>query len=336
MKKLFLVSLVLLMCVSLVFVGCTNNQAATSGENVETLEIDFATVYDAQAPTALSMTKFKELVDEESGGAIKVNVFTNGSLGNEKDLNNSLAVGELHMALGGTLAIDQFAPEYGFFLAPYLINSWEHLEAILDGELGERMFEAMDASNVHMLATHRRGVRNTTSEKPFTTPEELKGIKLRLPEIPSWVTLYSGIGAMPSPVSLGELYTSLQTGVVDASEGQYEQMATFKLYEVQDYVINTNHMYGVSFISINKDFFEGLSEEQQEIITSCAVEAMKYADDLAEQKSQEYLKELTDNGMQVIEPDRAAFVEAAKPVLKDMFIKYWDKTSYDEVMSYVK
>jgi len=337
MDKKTLKMLVLVVIVAIIIVGAIL-LAGKGGDpkSEKAIQIDVATIYDAKAPPTLGTAKFKELVEERSNGAIQVNLFTSGALGSEKDIFNLLSGNELQMVLGGIQGVDQFATEYMFITAPYLITGWDHIRAILEGDLGRKMIKELDKKNVHIIGVNYRGIRNTTSNKPIKTPKDMNGLKLRLPEVSSWVATWKGIGAMPTPIALPELYGALQTKVVDASEGPYEQFATSKLFEVQKYVVNTNHVYEPCWLYISKSFLESLPKDLQEIITSSAKEAMLYADDLADKMAADFLKQCTDNGMTVIDPDLATFQEAAKPVLEKMFETTWTATTYDEVMEYSK
>ncbi|MCG8483792.1 MAG: TRAP transporter substrate-binding protein [Clostridia bacterium] len=319
--------------------ACGGNDIEPVDEDVEkkeTIEMSLATVYNAKAPQTLGADKFKELIEERSGGSIKVNVFPNGSLGNEKDNYNQLAAGELEMILAGTQGVDQYASEFAFFGIPYLFRSWDHLGAVLEGDVGQKLKARFEEQNIRMLQVCYRGIRNTTSNKPFETVSELEGLKLRLPELASWVATWKELGASPAPIPLPELYTALQTKVVDASEGPYEQIATFKLYEVQDYVINTSHVYEPVWLFVSQSYYDGLSEEHQKLIDECSTEAMDWATEMCAKQSGEFLQELKDNGMTIIEPDVDEFMETAKPVLEKMFKDNWQVTSYEEIMSYKK
>lgn len=334
MKKRLLLMVMLIIIISIIFTGCSEETGTNETGNVT--KIDIATIYDGKAPPTLGAAKFKELVEDRSDGTIEVNLFVSGALGSEKDTFNQLAGNELQMILGGIQGVDQFASEYMFITAPYLIRDWDHLRAVLEGDLGKDMISALDEKNVHILATNYRGIRNISSNKPIHTAGDMKGLKLRLPEVESWVASWKDIGTMPTPIALPELYGALQTNVVDGSDGPYEQMATNKLYEVQDYVIETQHVYEPCWLFISKSFMDSLPEEQQEIINSSAKEAMLYADELATEMDSKFLKELTDNGMEFIEPDLETFFEAAEPSLKKMFETSWTVTTYDEVMEYSK
>lgn len=336
----------LVLATALLLAGCSSKAPApapAAGGNQPTpkaeakpIKIDLATIYDAKAPPTLGAAKFKELVEQRSNGVIKVNLFTNGALGSEKDTFNSLKGNELQMILGGIQGVDQFAPEYMFISAPYLFTGWDHLRAVMEGDLGKKMVATLDQKNVHMLAVNYRGIRNTSSNTAFKTPDEMKGVKLRLPEVTSWVAAWKGIGAMPTTVALPELYGALQTGVVSASEGPYEQLATFKLYEVQKYVVETQHIFEPAWLYTSKSFLDSLPKEQQDIITQAAKESMLYADEQARMKDSEFKKQMTDNGVQIIKPDLASFQATTKPVLEEMFKTTWKATTYDEVMSYAK
>jgi tripartite ATP-independent transporter DctP family solute receptor len=304
------------------------------GAEPETLKIDIASVYAEKSAPAKGVLKFKELVEERSKGAIEINFFPNGSLGTERENFEAVSSGDLQGVLGGWQGQDMYAPEYMFFTAPFLFDSMEHMLKVFESDLGQTMKEKMDEANVHLIGTNIRGVRHMTSNKPFTTPEEVQGLKLRLPEIEAWIASWNAIGASPTAVALPELYGALQTGVVDASEGPYEQFATFKLQEVQDYIINTGHVYETTFIWLNTELWNSLSEEQQELIQKASDEAMAYADAEAASDAGKFLEELKADGMEVLEADVPAFVEKAQPGLVKFFEEKWTVTDLDEINSF--
>lgn len=300
------------------------------------MNIDLATVYDAKSAPALGAARFKELIEDKSSGAIKINIFTNGSLGTEKDNFTALAADEIPMVVGGIQPIDMYAPEYQFLSAPYMIKDWDHLDAVLGSEIGEGLYKKLDENNIHALAMNRRGIRETTANKEIKTPADLKNIKFRVSEITSWVAFWKGVGALTTSVALTELYSALQTNVVEASEGPYEQFATNKLYEVQKYVINTHHIYEPTWIYISRKQYDAMDEETKALFQECADQAMEYANEQAEILSGQFLQEMVDNGCTVVEPDVDAFRAAAEPVLKDLFETMWTVTTYDEVMGYAE
>lgn len=312
--------------------GDTGGEGDAAGDVAESVEIDMASVYDAQAPQSEAAEQFTEMVAECSDGSITVDFFPNGALGTENDNFSAVSSGELQMTLAGAVGPGMFAPEYMFYQAPFMMEDEEHVRAFIESDLHAGLVEAMDENNVHMLSNIYRGTRNSTGNEPFATPEELAGTPFRLPEIPSWVTVWSELGIDATPVALPELYSALQTGVVDASEGPYEQFATFSLDEVQDYVVNTEHVFEVVQFWIGKDLYDSLSDEQRECVDQSADEAAEIGTQLAEEANEGFLQELQEGGMEVIEPDRAAFQEAAREPLQQLFETEWTVTTYDEVM----
>src|SRR5699024_4449403 len=225
----------------LLLVACSS-KSSNSSRVIIHVELDLAAVYNDYSPDVEGAKKFAEIVEEKTNGEIKVNIFSNGTLGSEKDNFTELSSGDLDMALGGSAGIEMFAEEYMFFLAPFLIEDLDHLEEWFESDLHEDMTERMKENNVRHLGDIVRGARNTTANKPVETPEDLEELKFRLPETDTLVEVFSALGAKPTSVSLDELYSSLQTGVVDASEGPYEQIASNQLDEVQDYLIKTEHI----------------------------------------------------------------------------------------------
>lgn len=313
--------------------GCAGEVGGGGGGDAgDSVEIDFATVYDAKSPQAVAAQEFADRVTEESGGEVTVNFFANGSLGTEADNFNAVSNGELGMVLGGSTGIDMFAPEFLFFQTPYMMKDLEHVRAFLESDLHDDLVAKMDQKNVHLLGHIERGWRNSTANEPFRTPADLKGLKLRLPESPTWIAAWKALGVRATPVALPELYSALQTGVAEASEGPYEQFATFSLHEVQDYVINTEHIFEVTEFWIDKELYDSLTEEQRGWIDEAAAEAVESGSEQAAEMAEQYLEELTAAGMEVVDPDREAMIEAVRPALEDLFRKQFTVTSYDEVM----
>lgn len=350
MKKWVKASAVVALASSVFLAACGSSneaQPAPSGDGKKeseakkpegkVLEWDMPSVYAEGSAPVKGAKKFAELVAEKSGGQIKVNVFPNGSLGTERENFEALKAGDVELILAGYQGQDMFAPEYMFFTAPFLFKSMDHMKAVLEGDLGKKMFAKMDESNAHMIGTIIRGARQMTSNKPIQTPDDVKGLKLRLPEIEAWVAAWKeGFGALATPVALPELYGALQTGVVEASEGPYEQFYTFKLQEVQKYLTKTAHIYEATFFWINKPLWDSLTPEQQKIIQEASDEAVAFANAEAEKDAVEMGKKMVEAGMIESTPDRDKFVELAQPALKKFFETKWPVTNLDEINSYAK
>lgn len=279
--------------------------------------------------------KFKELVEQYSNGEIEVQTFFGGVMGSEEEIVEAVSVGALEMNTGGGNIIQIFAPQYYFFDSPFVMKDWNHFLRVWNGPLGEKAREEiLKNGNTLILGVVYRGVRHFTSNKPIKTPDDLKGIKLRLPQLPTWIKVWQALGANTVPVPLTELFTALQTGVADASEGDPPQILSFHLYEVQKYLSLTGHLVQTGYLSINKSFFDKLSKEHQEIILRAGKEATEWAAQQIVEREQEIIKELESKGMEIVVPDIEAFREKAKPVVEELFRTQWTVTTWEEVLSY--
>ncbi len=279
--------------------------------------------------------KFKELVEERSSGAIEVQLFLGGVMGSEEECTEAVSIGALEMQAGGGLPIKTFAPQYYFFDSPYVMKDWGHFQRVWASPLGEKAREELIKNgNIMYLGIVYRGLRHLTANKPVYTPDDLKGIKLRLPQLPTWVKVWEAIGASTVPIALTELFTALQTGVADASEGDVTQILSFRLYEVQKYLMLTGHLVQTGALTINKPFFDKLKKEYQDIILQAGKEATEWASNIIVAKEAELIKELEAKGMQIIQPDVNAFREKAKPAVEELFRTEWPVTTWGEVLSY--
>ena len=321
--------------------GCTaalmaGLAAGTVMAEEQSFTLDLATAYASDAPAAIALEKFAEDVREKSEGSIDISVFADGTLGNPSDNYTSVASGDLDMTMAGLEGLDMFAPEYTFLDAPFLMESLEHQGALLDSGIGDALKERYAENGFVTLGWHARDTRVLASDKPIAAPEDVSGLKLRLPGMTVYVDTWSALNVSPTQVAMNELYTALQTNTAEACEGGYEQMTTLKLYEVQDYIQETNHVFEFVGLFINKDLYDSMSENQQQILNDCAAEALTYADEMSAEKREEYKQACLDGGMELVELDREAFREALTDFYKEQFETKWTVTNYDEVMSYAE
>jgi len=279
--------------------------------------------------------KFKALVEKRSNGAIEVQLFLGGAMGSEEECTEAVSIGALEMQVGGGLPIKTFAPQYYFFDSPYVMRDWNHFQRVWAGPLGEKAREELiKKGNTMYLGVVYRGVRHLTANKPIYTPDDLKGVKLRLPQLPTWVKVWEAIGASTVPIALTELFTALQTGVADASEGDVTQILSFRLYEVQKYLMLTGHLVQTGGLTINKPFFDKLKKEYQDIIVQAGKEATDWASETIVTKEEDLIKELEAKGMQIIEPNAQAFRDKAKSAVEELFKAEWPVTTWEELLSY--
>ena len=308
--------------------------AATA--NAAKVTVRLASAFEPTHILAQAATKFQELVNEKSNGEIAVQLFLGGVMGSEEECTESVSIGAVDMQAGGGLPIKTFAPKYYFLDSPYVIKDWDHYQRVfLNSPIGQAARDLIEKNgNTLYLGVVYRGVRQFTSNKPIKTPADIQGLKLRLPQLPTWIAVWKAVGALPVPVALTELFSALQTGVADASEGDVSQIHSFHLDEVQSYLSLTGHLVQTGALTINKSFLESLSPAHQEIIRAAGMEASKWASEKIITGEKDLIDDLVKKGMKVVQPDAEAFRKMAKPAVEELFKTEWPVTTWEEVLSY--
>ncbi len=261
---------------------------------------------------------FKKLVEEGSNGELQVNLFLSGQLGSEKDVLELLNIGQTQMALTGGLYRSDYSPEYDAVTIPFLFPSWNAVEAFYAGPFGNKIKQlAAEKGGLIDFGPQKRAPRHMTSNRKIITPADMEGMKMRLPEIPIWVNVWEQLGVNPVVVPAPEIYLAMKTGLAEAHENSLVSPYSRRLDEVQKYIILTGHIYFPWEWVASKVWFDGLSQEHQDIIRQAVEEARKYGSSIEDEKDQFYLEELKKRGMEIITPDLASFREKAKPAIEE-------------------
>lgn len=327
MKKLIVTSVVILLIFSVTVV---DSVAAKSPV------IRVVTTYPVGDESYVTAQAFAERVKEYSQGEIEVQVFHSGSMGGEKDTVQAVKLGSIQVVTCGLLPVTMFTQDYAFFDGIYVFKDFEHFKRVWDGKPGQGIKEILLKNNLRSMGVYQRGVRQLGADKAVKTPADAKGLKLRVPQIPSWVKVFQALGFLPTPVALSELFTALQTGVVDCAEGPPSQMVSYKYNEVQEYLIMTSHNISVAMLLVNERWFQKLDADTRDIVERAAKEAIEAGATYTRENTEKQVQQLLDGGMTLVEPDREAFIEAARPALEELFATEWKVTSWDEVMSYAE
>jgi TRAP-type C4-dicarboxylate transport system substrate-binding protein len=276
--------------------------------------------------------KFKELATQQSGGRFDVQI--EAGVRSEEDINTANSTGALEMQSNGHRWLEVFAPQYFFFNAPYVMRDFDHFTRVWDGMLGRAARDlAEQKGQVKFLGIVYRGLRQTTARKPIYTPADVYALKLRLPNVATWITAWKAMDAAPVPVTLPDLYKALKEGRAEASEGDLPQIASFKLDEVQSHLILTNHLVQTGGMLVNKAFFDRLSRADQELIVRAAKEATAWANARIKTGEADLLLSLQRKGMQVVIPDGDSFRVKARPAIEDLFAKEWPVTTWADVLA---
>jgi tripartite ATP-independent transporter DctP family solute receptor len=272
-------------------------------------------VSDTHADMMAMRDVFVKEIEEGSGGRIKVELYPNGQLGGDREMTEAVQMGTLQMAIPASSAMAGFDKRIQVLDLPYLFTSRESAFKALDGELGKKLDEYLAQKGFVNLGYQENGMRHITNNKgPVRTTADLKGVKIRTMENPMHIAFFKELGATPTPMSWGELYTALKQGTVDAQENPYALISDGKLNEVQKYVSETGHVFSVTLLVANKQFIEGLPDDLRELVIKagrdCALEQRRI---IAGQEAG-FKDELTKAGMIANEltPDEIkAFAEAA-------------------------
>lgn len=299
------------LCLTFIFLLVTT---LASAADKDALEISYAHMNALETPIHKWSVKFKELVEEKSGGKIIVNIHPAGQLGSDAENFEGLMHGTINMCANNSATISGIVPEWGVFNLPFLFNSYEHVEAVMDGEVGTIADDiVLEQKKVRNLAWIHNGFRDMmTVDKPIKTFDDFAGVKFRSPPFPAYVLMFEAIGAKPTPIPWTEVYSAMKSKMADGMETVPLGMWGAKMYEVTKYVTVTHHLYTANNILINEDFYQGLSDENRMIIDEAAKEAEAWGREYALNYNADIFDKLKGAGLTIIDLDPAEKVKMQK------------------------
>jgi len=311
--------------------GAALAAALASGSSWAATNLSFATGFaGGDGQIGQTMEKLKELAEERSDGELKIELFTDAALGNEREVLESLVTGSTDMSLAGISDVVYWMPEY-FLSVPYLFESPEHVRAVYDGPIGQKIDEMMlEKKGLRTLAIMNRGARNVSSNRRIEKPEDMEGLRLRMPENPLWIEIWKQLEVNPTTIAFNELYTALQTDVVEAQENPLEAIVNARFFEVQDYVVLTGHVRDVYKIQISERTWQRLSAEEQTALEEAAKEAAAFGDSLLADAEASYLETLEESGTEIVEVNPEAFA-AAMSESKEIADRFLEPGLYQQV-----
>ncbi|NPA74420.1 MAG: TRAP transporter substrate-binding protein [Epsilonproteobacteria bacterium] len=273
--------------------------------------------------------KFKQLVEEKSNGEIKVTIHHSNSVGSETSILQQLQMNALQMGVITAGPIDKIVPSIKAIEFPFLFDSFEKVDKILDGEIGQNILNDFKAANLVGYHFLENGFRNiTNSKRPIHTADDVKGLKIRVMNSQLQIAIWKAIGANPTPMPW-PIYTQLSQHVIDGQENPLAVIDQYKLYEVQKYLSLTRHVYSALVFVGSKAFYDSLPAKYQKLLFEATKEASIYERKLNRDKAKFFLEDLKKHGMIIDEhPDLNSFKEKVKP-LKSRFTgvakKYLDQ-----------
>lgn len=283
---------------------------------VDPLTIKFAHSGSKTHPYSVGLEKLEPILERNSGGAIKLQVFCCAQLGSERELAEGTRLGTIHMtSVAAEGALPAWVPELQVFGLPFLVRDRAHAYKILDGPIGNELESKLNAQGFVTLGWWELGFRNmTTKSKPIKAPTDLSGLKMRVQEAKVWLGFMRALGAIPTPIPFGELYSALQQGVVDGQENPIVTIVSMKFYEVQKQVGLTEHTYTSLPVMASKKWWETLTGDQRQIIADSVRASVAEQRKTVAAQVDEGVAFLKGQGVTISDVDKAKFVEATKDV----------------------
>jgi len=268
--------------------------------------IKFANQNTAGHPIILGMEKFKEIVEKNSGGKLKVNVFPGGALGSDQANVSAIQGGTLEMASMNSGIFANQVKEFAIFDFPFLFGSSKEADAVVDGPFGKKLHARLEDKGIVGLGYYELGFRHiSNSKRPINKVEDLEGLKLRVIPNPINVDWVKALGANPTPLPFPELYSALEQKAVDGQENPVATINGAKLYEVQKNLALTGHQYNPQSVIISKKFWEKLSAAEKKIVADAVAESAKFQREKSRALEASILDNLKKNGMQVTQLSEA-------------------------------
>ncbi|WP_346429743.1 TRAP transporter substrate-binding protein [Paracoccus sp. DMF-8] len=289
----------------------------------QTVTIKFSHVVAPDTPKGKGALKFKELAEQYTDGAVVVEVYPNSQLYKDKEELEALQLGAVQMlapslAKFGPLGVQQFE----LFDLPYLMDGYDDLRKITDGEVGQTLLGLLDDKGIKGLAYWDNGFKVMSANSPIETPDDLLGLKMRIQSSKILEAQMLALDAVPQVLPFSEVYQALQTGVVDGTENPPSNMFTQKMHEVQKHATVTNHGYLGYAVIVNKAFWDGLDPAVREQLDRAMAEATEYANSIAKEENDWAMAEMVKAGTTTFheptEEERAEWIERLRPVHDEM------------------
>lgn len=298
--------------------GCGQKQAPQQAQGVK-YKLKLATQLPESHPVAAAALLYAKKVNERSKGQIEITVFNNGILGEERDLVEGMKLGSIDMAAVNSVLMTNFAPRWQLFNLPYIFQSEEHMNKVVNGPIGQELFKDLEESGLKGMAYQWGGFRSITTKKgPVNTPEDLKGLKIRTMPSKTMVDAINAMGGIATPMDQSAVYNALQSGSLDGWENNPAAVASLKMNEVCPYFSFTNHFIDPNVLLMSKKVWDRLDPDAQKILMEAAVESQKDESDLFHKNEQETIEKLKAAGMKFNEVDTRTFYERAKPLWQSL------------------
>ncbi len=256
----------------------------------------------------------KKLTD----GEVRIRIYPDAQLGTQRESMELMQNGALDMVKSNAAELEAFSPAYSAFNLPYLFRDKAHYYAVTSGEVGKEILNSSENSGFIGVTYYDAGARSFYTSKPIKTPQDLKGLKVRVQPSPSAIAMVKALGGNPTPLAYGELYTALQQGVVDAAENNIPSFSLSRHSEVSKFYSMDEHTMVPDVLVISTKTYNALTTEQQESLLKAAKDSSEYMKKLWAESEAKERKKAEKMGVTFVEPDKTAFVEAVQPMYSDI------------------
>lgn len=327
MKKLVRGWSILVVCMAVIMLF-----GGVSFAQQKAVTLRLAHIFPITHPVHKSATAMADYVKQESNGQLEIKVYSGGALGKGSTLAEKITLGTVEMGTAGPGLLSRLEPAWGLVAGEYVFKSVDSMFKILNGPIGDEIKgRLLTKRGVRTLGIGYLGQRHLTANKPINRPEDLKGLKIRIPNIPLRKASFIALGAAPTPMAFAEVYLALQQGVVDGQENPLAQIVTMKFYEVQKYLMLTGHALNPEILLMNEKKFQSLSGGHRNILSKGAKIFEKTSFEEFKTMKLELLEKVLEEGVIVMKPDVEAFRRAVRDV-PYQFEKKWGKGLYDRIL----
>lgn len=299
-----------------ILAGCAADQEE------QTYAYPLATASPEDTVTQIYAEKFAEEVDRLSGGRIEIQIYPNSVLGGDRELLESCYDGDIPFVVQNTAPQVNFIPDTAVFDSPCVFDSLEEVrETIDEPEFLDLIRRSYREAGYELLGFADQGFRVMSTNQKVESFEDFAGQKIRTMENQYHLEFWKALGANPTPMNFSEVYIGLQQNTIDAQENPYEVIVSNRLYEQQDYVVETNHLPHLISLIVNEGFYASLSDEDQEILRKAQESAQSYAREASDERIAERIREIEESGTQILSLDeetKAAMIEACEPVYEEI------------------
>ncbi len=307
--------------------------ALTAGNALAQQKLKWAHVYETSEPYHTQSVWAAEEIKKRTNGKFDITVHPASSLGKETDINQGMALGTIDMIISGPSFAARSYPRLGIAYYPFIFRDADHLLAYSKSPVFNEMIEGFRAkTGIQILAYTYYGARHTTAQKPFTDCAGMKGLKIRVPDVPAYTATPRACGANPTPIAFAEVYLALQNGTVEAQENPLTTIEAKKFYEVQKAIMLTGHIVDGLTTQVAPHIWSKLTDAEKKIFSDVALEAAARATDQIKKREAELVDEFKKKGLNVVTVNRKSFSDA---VLKTATVESmgFDKKDYDRIVS---